>query len=113
MKRDGDALVWTYVAAHLGDWLAAPIPTLNGESKLPAVLGNTVGLTSAGVNQTIYCYTSFALLLLAQSKEYEQYNTLYYIAFIKLPQASKGHCIFMFVLLKVAPMLFSHHLSAQ
>ncbi|XP_012676506.2 protein FAM171B [Clupea harengus] len=30
VKRDGDALVWTYGASQLGDWLAAPIPSHNG-----------------------------------------------------------------------------------
>ncbi|XP_041937164.1 protein FAM171B [Alosa sapidissima] len=30
VKRDGDALIWTYVASHLGDWLVAPIPAFHG-----------------------------------------------------------------------------------
>ncbi|KAL2088138.1 hypothetical protein ACEWY4_016966 [Coilia grayii] len=30
VRKDGNAFVWTYVASHLGDWLAAPLPPPNG-----------------------------------------------------------------------------------
>ncbi|XP_028810968.1 protein FAM171B isoform X2 [Denticeps clupeoides] len=30
IKMDGTRLVWTYVASHLGNWIAAPLPSVNG-----------------------------------------------------------------------------------
>lgn len=30
VKMVGDHLVWTYIASHLGYWIAAPLPSSNG-----------------------------------------------------------------------------------
>lgn len=34
VKMEDDGLVWTYIAPHLGYWIAAPLPTSRGRMYL-------------------------------------------------------------------------------
>lgn len=34
VKRAGDELIWTYTASHLGHWIAAPLPSSEGNGPL-------------------------------------------------------------------------------
>ncbi|XP_069790870.1 protein FAM171B [Narcine bancroftii] len=68
VRKEGDQLVWTYVAPHLGHWIAAPLPLTTGTigriakdissyhtMLLVAILGGTAVIL-AGFVAVLFCY---------------------------------------------------------
>ncbi|XP_067891681.1 family with sequence similarity 171 member B isoform X2 [Heterodontus francisci] len=68
VRKEGDRLVWTYIAPHLGHWIAAPLPLTTGAIGriakdittyhtllLVAILGGTAVIL-AGFVAVLFCY---------------------------------------------------------